>query len=70
MKLPVTILQGLAAVALAGMSGCVIETSTPTNQQPPTSQQPNKPTVEPAAPPQENPGKLCVPDGCPGCGRG
>jgi hypothetical protein len=70
MKLPVTVLQGLAAVALASLSGCVIETSTPTNQEPPESQQPIKRTVEPAGQPQEKPGKLCVPDGCPGCGRG
>lgn len=70
MKLPAKVLQGLAAVALAGISGCVPDTPPPANQQPPSSQQPTQPGVEQSGPAHENPGKLCIPDGCPGCGRG
>jgi hypothetical protein len=79
MKLPVTVLNGLAAaVTLVGMTGCNETGSMPM----PTSSatQPST-SIEPHAAPsptqnQLEPVKACLPDGrplpdgCPACGRG
>jgi hypothetical protein len=80
MKLPVKVLQGLAAaVVLVGMAGCDCGKS-PTGETPrstdpnvtgdgtPRSSDPN------VAPQQQRPGEVCEPGGgaapCPACGRG
>ena len=66
MKVPVTILQGLAA-ALAGVSlaGCGFIKPAP----PDPNVQQNDPNAQNNAP-DGNPGKVCLPDSCPACGRG
>jgi hypothetical protein len=69
MKVPVTILQGLAA-AMAGISiaGCnFIKPATPTSD--PNVQESRDPNVQNNAP-GEAPPKICLPDACPACGRG
>jgi hypothetical protein len=68
MKIPVQILQGLAAaVALAGISGCgyVAPTSVPERPKSIENQ-----SADPNAENHERPGKVCEPAACPACGRG
>lgn len=66
MKLPVKVLQGLAAaVALAGMAGCNFAPGTaeaPTTSERAVQQPNNAHNHEPVMPQ--------MPDGCPACGRG
>ena len=69
MKLPVTVLQSLAAaVALVGMAGCNFTCSSSPTPSESTSTDPNathNPTTN-----QQQPGEVCEPGACPACGRG
>lgn len=67
MKLPVNVLKGLAAaVACISVAGCDLTAKAPTEQ--PSYQ--TEPGANPTAAPNEQPGKVCLPDACPACGRG
>ena len=69
MKIPVNILQGLAAaVALAGMAGCGFGTSAPTPEPPQSTEKSACPDGNQC--PNEEPGKPGFRDPCPACGRG
>jgi hypothetical protein len=74
MKLPFNVLQGLAAaVACVGVAGCTVSTaapSGPSGQQPNGSQYSTEQGVDPSGSPNQPPGQVCQPDGCPNCGRG
>jgi len=67
MKLPFTVLQSLAAaVACLGVSGCGYTTASSSGAQ----QRPSEPNTIETGAPGEQPGKVCLPDNCPACGRG
>lgn len=66
MKLPINILRGLAAaVACISLTGCDL-----TAKGPPTEQPSYEPEGVPTVAPNGEPGKVCLPDACPACGRG
>ena len=68
MKLPVAVLQSLAAaVALVGMAGCNFTCSSSPTRSESTSTDPNA-THNPA--PNCQPGEPGEPEPCPACGRG
>jgi len=68
MKLPFNVLKGLAAaVACVFVAGCDLTAKAPTEQ---PSYRSNEPGATPNGAPNEQPGKVCLPDACPACGRG
>jgi hypothetical protein len=69
MRLSINVLRGLvAAVACISVTGCDLTAKAPPTEQP--SYESTEPGSDPAAAPNEEPGKVCLPGACPACGRG